>query len=121
MRSPPGNLLYSDRLLFTIPHCLRIYGLIVTPGELGASHLTHWWVRACGKCRGTSGIGWGRTRLCTKMTKIYVFTRNRPWERFVKAPLVQHHVICKSATVAIYSYLSVNFLLDDNVVTLLVE
>ena len=38
MRSPPGSLLYSDRLLFTIPHCLRIYGLIVTPGELGASH-----------------------------------------------------------------------------------
>ena len=35
--------LYSDRLLFTIPHCLRIYGLIVTPGELGASPLTHWW------------------------------------------------------------------------------
>ena len=55
----------------------------------------------------------------------------RPWERFVKAPLVQytvywwlqleHHVICKSATVAIYSCFSVNFLLDDNFETLLVE
>ena len=42
----------------------------------------------------------------------------RPWEQFVKAPSVQytvyrwsqleHHVICKSATVAIYSCFSVN-------------
>ena len=34
---------------------------------------------------------------------------------------LEHHVICKSAIVAIDSCLSVNFLLNDNVETLLVE
>ena len=52
---------------------------------------------------------------------IRFYSQSALWERFVKAPLVQHHVICKSATVAIYSCLSVNFFLYDNVVTLLLE
>ena len=43
------------------------------------------------ECHGTRGVGKGSARLCTKMTKVSVFTSNsrNPRERFVKAPLVQ--------------------------------
>ena len=86
-----------------------------------------------GKCHGTRGIGKVPVGLCTKMTKIAIFIRDRSKlrERFVKASLVQctvywwsqleHQLICKSETVPINSCVNVYFQLDDNVETLLVE
>ena len=122
---------YSDGLIFTTLHCLWSDS---NPWRIWSSTFdTPAPTRLSGKCHGTRGIGKGPVRLCIKMTKISVFTRDRrkPRDRFVKAPLVQytvywwsqleHHVICKSETVPIYSCVSVYFLLDDNVETLLVE
>ena len=122
---------YSDGLIFTTLHCSwsdsnpwRIWSSTFdTPAPI--RHLESVTV--------PYGIRKVPVRLCTKMTKISVFTRDRrkPRERFVKAPLVQctvywwsqleHHVICKSETVPVYSCVSVYVLLDDYVETLLVE
>ena len=87
MWSPPDSLLVLGRANIS---CI-VYGLIVTPEEFGAAHLTH--RRPYGFWK-VSRYPWNREspiRLCTKMTKISVFThdRRKPSERFVKAPLVQ--------------------------------
>ena len=117
---------YSDGLIFTTLHCLwsdsnpwRIWSnTFDTPAPIRLLKSV------------TAPVESGRAR---SGLKISVFTRDRckPRERFVKAPLVQytvywwsqleHYVIFKSETVPIYSCVSVYFLLDDNVETLLLE